>query len=62
MRGLYYLTSQNYVNHLDIIGKLKTKERGDGSRGSDLDIENRKDMLVFTMRESVKDDSYLLSR
>lgn len=33
MRGLYYLTQQNYVNHLDIVGRIKQQRKGPPGTG-----------------------------
>ena len=62
LRGLYYLTSKNYVNQMDILSKLKTKKGWKkGTIREDNDIENGSP-LEFEAREGYKDDSYLLGR
>lgn len=67
MRGLYYLTSQNHVRHLDIMSKVKyqrgsaTRKSG-GLHGSEEDAAECKKHLVFTRRETFKDDSYLVGK
>lgn len=62
LRGLYYLSARNQVNHLDIIGKLKKIRGSSGGRNRGSDKEHNKNALKYKCRETFKDDSYLVGK